>query len=132
METRPEAYFGLVPWEVLANINHSFQLSERKQSYLMYIGGLLYIEVTAPSSFTNYKKAGERIGLGTAGTGYWDIHIQEDIRHGQWMLDDVAIPLAKQYKNQAWQIVLGYDQQKFISTRAIESIVKSIRELDNH
>ena len=34
MEIRPEAYLCLVPWEVLANINHSFFLSEQKQNYL--------------------------------------------------------------------------------------------------
>jgi len=38
METDPETYFALVPWEVLANINHSFLLSERKMNYLRYVG----------------------------------------------------------------------------------------------
>ena len=132
METDPETYFALVPWEVLANINHSFLLSERKMNYLRYVGGLLYVEVSAPSSFQNYQKAGERIGLSDAGTSYWSTHIKEDIRHGEWMLNKVAFPLARKYPDQAWQVVLGYDQQKFISTRAIESIVKSIRELDHH
>ena len=132
METSPEAYLDLVPWEVLSNINHSFLLSERKQNYLRYVGGLLYIEVSAPSSFQNYQKAGERIGLNKAGTSYWDIHIKEDIRHGEWMLNEVAFPLVRKYTGQAWQVVLGYDQQKFISTRAIKSIVESIRELDHH
>ena len=132
MKTRPEAYFEVAPWEVLANINHSFQLSERKQNYLRYIGGLLYIEVSAPSSFKNYQKAGERIELSEMGTGYWRIHMEEDIRHGQWMLSEVALPLAKQYKNMAWQIVLGYDQQKFISARAIKSIVRSIKSLQDY
>ena len=131
MKIRPEAYFDLVPWEVLANINHSFELSEKKQNYLRYIGGLLYVEVSAPASFKNYKKAGERIGLSQAGTGYWSVHIEEDIRHGQLMLSEVAIPLANQYKNKAWQIVLGYDQQKFISIRATKSIVASIRKLES-
>ena len=131
MDIRPEAYFDLVPWEVLANINHSFLLSERKQNYLRYIGGLLYIEVSAPSAFQNYKDAGERLGLGEEGTSYWDIHIKEDIRHGQWMLQDVALPLLKQYEDQAWQILLGYNQQKFISVRAVKAIVESIRELEN-
>jgi len=129
METAPEAYLKLVPWEVLANINHSFLLSERKQNYLRYIGGLLYIETSAPSSFQDYQKAGKRLGLSEAGTGYWDIHIKEDIRHGEWMLHEVAFPLARKYSDQAWQVVLGYDQQKFISTRATKSIVNSIREL---
>jgi len=132
METDPEAYFALVPWEVLANINHSFLLSERKKNYLRYVGGLLYVEVSAPSSFQNYQKAGERIGLSDAGTGYWSTHIKEDIRHGEWMLNKVAFPLARKYPDQAWQVVLGYDQQKFISTRAIKSIVESISELDHH
>jgi len=132
MKTDPEAYFALVPWEVLANINHSFLLSERKMNYLRYVGGLLYVEVSAPSSFQNYQKAGERIGLSDAGTGYWSTHIKEDIRHGEWMLNKVAFPLASKYPDQAWQVVLGYDQQNFISTRAIKSIVESIRELDPH
>ncbi len=132
METSPEAYLDLVPWEVLANINHSFLLSETKQNYLRYIGGLLYTEISAPSSFQNYQKAGKRIGLNKAGTSYWDIHIKEDIRHGEWMLSKVAFPLVRKYADQAWQIVLGYDQQKFVSTRAIQSIVRSIRELENH
>ena len=130
METDPEAYFPLVPWEVLANINHSFLLSEKKKNYLRYVGGLLYVEVSAPSAFKNYQKAGERIGLSDAGTGYWSTHIKEDIRHGEWMLNKVAFPLKSKYPEHAWQIVLGYDQQKFISTRAIKSIVESIRELD--
>ena len=96
---------------------------------MRYIGGLLYIEVSAPSSFQNYQKAGQRLGLTEAGTGYWTIHIKEDIRHGEWMLQEVAFPLARKYSDQAWQVVLGYDQQKFISTRATKSIVKSILKL---
>jgi hypothetical protein len=48
------------------------------------------------------------------------------------MLNKVAFPLASKYPGQVWQVVLGYDQQKFISTRAIKSIVESIRELDHH
>ena len=132
MGTDPETYFALVPWEVLANINHSFLLSERKMNYFRYVGGLLYVEVSAPSSFQNYQKAGERIGLSDAGTGYWSTHIKEDIRHGEWMLNKVAFPLVSKYPDQACQVVLGYDQQKFISTRAIKSIVESIRELDHY
>ena len=68
--------------------------------------------------------------MGEEGTSYWDIHIREDIRHGQWMLQDVTLPLLKQYEDQAWQILLGYNQQKFISLRAVKAIVESIRELE--
>ncbi len=131
MDSRPEAYFDLAPWEVLANINHSFVLSEQKRKFLRYVGGLLFIEVSVPASFRNNQLAGERLGISQEATSYWDIHIKEDIRHGQWMLEDVALPLAEMYERDAWEIVLGYDQQKFISARASRAIVDSIRKADD-
>jgi hypothetical protein len=131
LDSRPEAHFDLVPWEVLANINHSFMLSEQKRKYLRYVGGLLYIEVSVPASFINNKLAGERLGLSPEAISYWDIHIKEDIRHGQWMLDDVAFPLVEKYEEDAWEIVLGYDQQKYLSSRASSSVVDSIQNCEN-
>jgi hypothetical protein len=131
LDSRPEAYFDLVPWEVLANINHSFMVSEQKRKYLRYIGGLLYIEVSVPASFTNIKLAGERLGVSPEAISYWDLHIKEDIRHGQWMLDDVALPLVEKYEEDAWEIVLGYDQQKYLSARASSSVVDSIQNCEN-
>ncbi len=130
MDSRPEAYFDLVPWEVLVNINHSFFLSERKKNFLRYVGGLLYTEVSVPAAFQNIKMAGERLGMGEKGISYWDLHIREDIRHGQWMLDDVALPLIEKYPEQAWDMVKGYDQQKFISARSASAMVESIRRFE--
>jgi hypothetical protein len=129
LNSTPEAYFDIVPWEVLANFNHSCFLSERKRKYLYYIGGLLYTEVSVPAAFDHIKAAGERLKVGERGISYWAIHIAEDIRHGQWMLDDVVLPLVEKYRKNAWEIVQGYDQQKLISTRSTSAIVKSIRLL---
>jgi len=131
LDSTPEAYLDIVPWEVLANINHSFLLSEQKRKFLRYVGGLMFIEISVPASFQNNKLAGERLGLSHVATSYWDIHIKEDIRHGQWMLNDVALPLIEKYPENAWEIVLGYDQQKFLSTRAANSIVASIQKAEN-
>jgi len=131
LDSKPEAYFDLVPWEVLANINHSFMVSEQKQKFLRYVGGLLYIEVSVPGSFINNKLAGERLGLSPDAISYWDLHIKEDIRHGQWMLDDVALPLVEKYDKDAWEIVLGYDQQKYLSSRAFSSVINSIQCCEN-
>jgi hypothetical protein len=127
MRTEPEGYFDLVPWEVLAAINHSFLLSERKRFYLRYVGGLLYTEISVPAAFDNYRAAAERLGMSEAARGYWELHIREDERHGQWMLHDVALPLAAKYPIEAWEIVLGYDQQKFISDRAGASVERAVR-----
>jgi Iron-containing redox enzyme len=127
MRTEPEAYFDLVPWEVLAAINHSFLLSERKRFYLRYVGGLLYTEISVPAAFDNYRAAAERLIMSEAARGYWELHIKEDKRHGRWMLHDVALPLVAKYPREAWEIVLGYDQQKCISDRASASIARSVR-----
>ncbi len=131
MDTTPEAYFELVPWEVLANINHSFTICERKRNFLRYIGSLLYFEISVPSAFQNYKSAGERLGFSEQAIGYWDVHIKEDLRHGQWMLNEVALPLLKRYENSAWEIVLGYDQQRLLSNRASQAIATSVKEAEN-
>jgi hypothetical protein len=127
MRTEPEAYFDLVPWEVLAAINHSFLLSERKRFYLRYVGGLLYTEISVPAAFDNYRAAAERLGMSEGARGYWELHIREDERHGQWMLHDVALPLAAKYPAEGWEIILGYDQQKLISDRAGASVERSVR-----
>ncbi|GET38129.1 hypothetical protein MiSe_28830 [Microseira wollei NIES-4236] len=62
--------------------------------------------------------------------GYWELHIREDSRHGRWMIDDVALPLVDMYPNDAWQIVLGYDQEKFMGDRAGDAVVRSLRQAE--
>ena len=126
MNTKPEAYFDLVPLEVLANINHSFFLCDKNRHFLRYIGGLLYTEVSVPASFINFREAGTRLGLSKKAIEYWDLHIKEDKKHGQWMLDDVALPLVKRYEKNAWEILLGYDQQRLFSTRAGKAVAESV------
>ena len=130
MHTKPEAYFDLVPWEVLASINHNFLLTECKRHFLRYNGGLAYFEVAGPAVYRNYLAAAQRLQLSDAAMGYWELHIKEDERHGRWMMDDVAFPLVQRYPNEAWEIVLGYDQEKLIGDRAGAAVVKLVREAE--
>lgn len=130
MQTEPEAYFDLVPWEVLAIINHSFLMTECKRYFLRYIGGLLYGELTVPASFRNYQVAGERLGLSASAMSYWNLHIKVDELHGRWMLDDVALPLVDQYPADAWELVFGYDQQRRLSDRAGKAVIRAVREAE--
>ncbi|MDF5713435.1 MAG: iron-containing redox enzyme family protein [Rhizonema sp. NSF051] len=127
MDTKPENYFDLVPWEVLACANHNFLLTECKRYFLRYNGGLTYFEVAGPSAYRNYLAAAQRLGLSDAAMGYWELHIREDERHGQWMLRDVALPLVEMYPEQAWELVLGYDLEKLMGDRAGSAVVQSIR-----
>ena len=126
----PEAHFETVPWEVLATINHSFSLSERKRNYLRYVGGLLYTEISVPAAFDSYRIAAERLGMSQQARGYWDLHIKEDERHGRWMLNDVALPLAEMYPGNSAELLLGYDQQKFMSNRAGKATAHLVKQED--
>jgi hypothetical protein len=131
MNTEPEGYFDLVPWEVLACANHNFLVTERKRYFLRYSGGLTYFEVAGPAAYRNYLTAAQRLQLSEAAMGYWELHIREDERHGRWMLDDVALPLAEQYPSDAWELVLGYDQEKLMGDRAAAAVMRSIREAEH-
>ncbi|NEU83348.1 iron-containing redox enzyme family protein [Nostoc sp. UIC 10630] len=128
MNTAPEGYFDLVPWEVLACANHNFLTTDRKRYFLRYCGALTYFEVAGPAAYKNYLAAAQRLGLSEAAMGYWELHIREDERHGRWMLDDVALSLAEQYPKNAWELLLGYDQEKLMGDRAATAVVRSIRE----
>lgn len=132
MNTQPEGYFDLVPWQVLACDNHNFLLTECKRHFLRYNGGLTYFEVAGPAAYRNYLAAAQRLGLSEAAMGYWELHIREDERHGRWMLDDVALPLAEMYPDDAWELVLGYDQEKLLGDRAAIAVVRSIREAEQN
>jgi len=131
LNTAPEGYFDLVPWQVLTSINHNFLLTERKRHFLRYNGGLTYFEIAGPSIYTDYMIAAERLQLSKAAMGYWELHIREDERHGQWMLNDVAFPLVDMYPEDAWEIVLGYDQEKLIGDRAAAAVMNLIKKFSS-
>ncbi len=130
LQTEPEAYFDIVPWEVLACINHNFLLTECKQHFLRYNGGLTYFEIAGPTIYTDYLLAAQRLNLSDGASGYWELHIREDERHGQWMLQQVALPLADMYPAQAWQIVLGYDQEKWLGDRAGAAVIQAVKQAE--
>ncbi|OYQ65910.1 hypothetical protein B9G53_05770 [Pseudanabaena sp. SR411] len=127
LRTEPEAYLDLVPWQVLASINHNFLLTERKRHFLRYNGGLTYFEIAGPAIYTDYLEAAKRMRLSDAAMSYWELHIREDERHGQWMLTDVAFLLADMYPNDAWELVLGYDQEKLMGDRAAAAVMTLIQ-----
>lgn len=130
LNTKPEAYLDIVPWEVLASINHNFLLTECKRYFLRYNGGLTYFEIAGPSIYTDYMLAAQRLNLSDTAMGYWELHIREDERHGQWMLQQVALPLVDMYPNEAWEIVLGYDQEKWIGDRAGTAVIRAIKQAE--
>ena len=130
LNSKPEAYLALVPWQVLACINHNFLLTNRKRHYLRYNGGFTYFEIVGPSVYQDYIAVSRRLGLSDSAMGYWDLHIREDERHGQWMLNHVVLPLADYYPNHAWELVLGYDQEKLMGDRASQAVIEAVKAVE--
>lgn len=125
-----ETYLDWVPWQVLASINHNFLLTERKRHFLRYVGGFTYFEIVGPSIYQDYMAAASRLGLSDTAMGYWELHIKEDERHGQWMLHNASLPLVEMYPDEAWELILGYDQEKLMSDRAGNAVIKAIKKAE--
>ena len=130
LSTEPEAHFDLVPWELLASLNHGFLLAGRRRNFLRFVGASLYRETAAPAVFGAYRAAARRLGLSAPARSYWDVHVEHDERHGRWLLEGVALPLAAHYRAEAWEIVLGYDQQKLVADRAAAAVARAARDAD--
>lgn len=131
LDTRPEAYFDLVPWQWLASANHNFLLTERRRHMLRYLGGLTFFEVNGPAVYRTYCAAAQRLGLGPAAWGYWELHVREDERHGRQMVEEVAVPLIEGYgSSDGWEVAWGYAQEVAMGERAVGALVADIRAAD--
>ena len=52
-----------------------------------------YAQVAGPAIYRTYLAAARRLDLSNESSGYWELHITEDERHGRQMVEDVALPL---------------------------------------
>ncbi|KAF6254782.1 hypothetical protein COO60DRAFT_1538767 [Scenedesmus sp. NREL 46B-D3] len=109
-------------------LNTKLLITERRRHYLRYAGALTFFEINGPSVYKTYLAAGKRSGLSDTAAGYWALHIKEDERHGRQMLEEVALPLVDMYPKDAWEMVLGYDQDRFMGTRAGAALVAYIQQ----
>jgi hypothetical protein len=80
--------------------------------------------------FEGYRAAARRLGLSVQARGYWEMNVEHDQRHGRWLLEGVALPLAAHYPSDAWELLRGYDQQKQIAERAAAAIARASRDAD--
>ncbi|MES1022528.1 iron-containing redox enzyme family protein [Gloeocapsa sp. BRSZ] len=127
----PEAYFKIVPYEVLACANHNFLLTDCKRLFLRCIGGMIYSEIAKSTTYKHYLVAAQRLGL-SATKSYWERCIIEDECYKHRILEEVALPLVEKYPASAWELLLGYEQQKQIHQRASAATLNSCRESSNN
>lgn len=130
LSTEPEVYFERVPWEVLGAINHAFYLAENKRQYLRFCGAFTYTETSTPAGFWGYARAAKRLGFSDGQDDYWALHVREDKRHGAWMIEQVALPLLRQFPGRQRDVLLGYLQQREVEGLASEATYKACREAE--
>lgn len=129
LSAEPEAYFDSVPWEVLAAINQAFYLAENKRFFVRFCGAFTYTEVSTPISFRGYAAAARRLGLSNGRDDYWTLHIREDERHGQWMVDEVARPMLERFPRWSSDLLLGYAQQRLIEADAAAATLRACQNV---
>lgn len=130
LNTTPEYYLDSVTWEFLATVNHFFMMANWKRLYIKFVGSFLYMELNTPNAFYFYNKATERLNVNNYDKSYWNVHIIEDKRHGEWMLNEAAYPIIEMYPDKAYQIILGYEQQKNISRRSGISVAEAAKKAE--
>lgn len=127
LSTTPEAYLDRVPWEALAVINQAFFLTANRSEYVRFCGAFTYTEVSTPASFARYSAATKRLGLGDGRIDYWTLHVKEDLRHGKWMIDEIAAPLLERFPEQASSLLRGYVEQRLIESDAARATIDACR-----
>lgn len=129
LSAEPEAYFEYAPWEVLAVINQAFYLAENKRFFIRFCGAFTYTEVSTPVSFRSYAAAARRLSLSDGRDDYWTLHIREDERHGQWMVEKVAKPMLERFPDFARDLLSGYAQQRFIEADAANATLRACQDI---
>jgi hypothetical protein len=127
MQLEPKIYFEIVPWEVLAAIEQNCLLMATPDYFLRYMGSLLYIEIATPNIHSSYQAAAERLNLPTPVKGYWELQSQPRVQLVHQILEDMARLAETEPADDVWQILWGYDQQKFMNTRAFAATARSVR-----
>ncbi|MBE9182382.1 iron-containing redox enzyme family protein [Oculatella sp. LEGE 06141] len=122
-----EAYLDSIPWEVLSLINQACLQVRQLEQPLHYIGGLLYSEASYPVRFDDYRAAAQRLNLSDITMNGWNQGIEISAIHRTAVLDQVIVPLVNHDLAEAWNVVLGYDQQRLMSHRAHAAIARSVR-----
>ncbi|PPS44784.1 iron-containing redox enzyme family protein [Chroococcidiopsis sp. TS-821] len=130
LDSLPEAYFKIIPYEVLVCANYNFLLTDCKRLFLRCIGGLVYSEIAKSTMYKHYLVAAQQLGL-SATKSYWEQYVTEDECYKHRMLEEVALPLVEKYPASAWELLLGYAQQKQIHQRASAATIKFCRESSN-
>lgn len=117
------------PPQWLAVTNHNFHLTERRRHYLRYVGGLAFFETSGPSVYRTYCAAGERLRLDPSAAGYWALHVKEDERHGRWMVEDAAVPLAHRWAGRQRAVGAGSDPRVTLHAEGHRQVQRALAQL---
>lgn len=82
-----------VPAVVLAADNAAVMFGLHRRLRGAVVGHLAALEMTSALPMQRYARAATRLGLGTAGSAYFDEHVEADAVHEQVALHDLVAPL---------------------------------------
>jgi len=94
-------------WESLALANLMVALALNRRYAYHAVGALGVIEMTAPGRVAQVNEGLKRLGVGTSGRMYFQLHAGLDVQHSQAWNREVILPLVEQDPSAARAIAEG-------------------------
>ena len=87
------AYLDRLPAVTLATVNLASMFGLHRRWRAALVGHLAVFEMTSVEPMGRYSRALERVGIGSEGRRFYDVHVAADARHGVIALDRMVAGL---------------------------------------
>jgi hypothetical protein len=132
MNSQPHYYWQFYTASSLMMTNYFHYISKNHKYFFRYIGALYFTE-TALSFISKHQAQLVKIGFGKDfDTLYFDEHDHIDKHHGRMALEDLIIPMVKQYGEEILiEMLIGFNQFKLLGDLADEEFTRHIKWHDS-
>lgn len=99
-------------WQALAGYNLFLKFGLNRQDYYRYVGCLAATEVIDPANYDRFMNGARRLGLDQfADLGYYEEHIEVDVKHGSGWIDNVMLPILEATEDVPQQFLKGAEMR---------------------
>jgi hypothetical protein len=130
LDSDPETHFDLVPWAALATVNQFFLFHRNPLYWRRYIGATLHNRIATAIATRHYEIAAKRLELPPAVAACWNAYQSDKNNLLEEQLEQFIQPILEYSPDDAWELILGYDQQHYMNYRAQAAIARSLREAE--
>jgi hypothetical protein len=124
------AYLDLLPGTTLATVNLVSLLGLHRRWRAAAVGHLAAFEMTSVEPMGRYAAALERMGIGSAGRRFYDVHVEADVEHERVAAEMMVVPLVRAEPELADDVIFGAEALLLVEDRFTRSLLGAWAEVD--